>query len=323
MNEVKHGIIRASAGSGKTYQLARRFIRLLALKVAPEKIAALTFTRKAAGEFFDRILRRLAELAEHPEGAGEYLEELKGWSAEEIAGLLRTVIERMDRLRLGTMDSFFATMVRCLPFDLGLSGVGALLSEEERDEATEETLDSLLREAMRPENDAARRALLEAWKRAFYGRESGSPVRDLEPWLKQMHPLFLATPGMEFWGDPATIWKDRNAAVWHADGDLMKAKSKTELQAAIERFTPEGQRFWDEFFAQLEKHIAGEPGFDKSRLKYMLEQGRGDPSKLQVGTEWKIGRGKAVNLSIKEGTALHEVLMILVGRELKVRCERT
>lgn len=53
--------ISASAGTGKTYQLASRFIALLMLGVEPEKIIALTFTKKAAGEFRSRILHALAE----------------------------------------------------------------------------------------------------------------------------------------------------------------------------------------------------------------------------------------------------------------------
>jgi|GEM_PF-1952419 len=53
--------ISASAGTGKTYQLVSRYIALLMLGVAPEKIIALTFTRKAAGEFRGRILHALAE----------------------------------------------------------------------------------------------------------------------------------------------------------------------------------------------------------------------------------------------------------------------
>jgi ATP-dependent helicase/nuclease subunit A len=44
-----HTMISASAGSGKTHALVNRTIRLLAHKVRPERIIALTFTRKAAG----------------------------------------------------------------------------------------------------------------------------------------------------------------------------------------------------------------------------------------------------------------------------------
>ncbi len=54
-------LISASAGTGKTYQLASRYIALLMLGVEPEKIIALTFTKKAAGEFRSRILHALAE----------------------------------------------------------------------------------------------------------------------------------------------------------------------------------------------------------------------------------------------------------------------
>ena len=66
---LQHTSIRASAGTGKTYQLANRYIALLLLqglgggKIAPEKIVAMTFTRKGAGEFAERILHRLAAAA--------------------------------------------------------------------------------------------------------------------------------------------------------------------------------------------------------------------------------------------------------------------
>lgn len=57
--------IAASAGTGKTYQLASRYIALLVLGARPEEIIALTFTRKAAGEFRNRILHALAEGADN------------------------------------------------------------------------------------------------------------------------------------------------------------------------------------------------------------------------------------------------------------------
>ena len=55
MSALRHEMIFASAGSGKTFALTTRFIRLLALGAAPERIVALTFTRKAAGEFFGEM----------------------------------------------------------------------------------------------------------------------------------------------------------------------------------------------------------------------------------------------------------------------------
>lgn len=58
---VSGNIIAASAGTGKTYQLASRFLALLALGEDPGAMVALTFTKKAAGEFRNRIFRTLAE----------------------------------------------------------------------------------------------------------------------------------------------------------------------------------------------------------------------------------------------------------------------
>ena len=51
---LQHTSIRASAGTGKTYQLANRYIALLLLqamnggKISPDRIVAMTFTRKGA-----------------------------------------------------------------------------------------------------------------------------------------------------------------------------------------------------------------------------------------------------------------------------------
>ncbi|MBT6102554.1 MAG: UvrD-helicase domain-containing protein, partial [Verrucomicrobia bacterium] len=71
MNRIPNMMIRASAGSGKTFQLTNRFIRLLLHGEAPERIIALTFTRKAAGEFFEGILDKLAKAASDPAEAAD------------------------------------------------------------------------------------------------------------------------------------------------------------------------------------------------------------------------------------------------------------
>lgn len=61
--QINGNLIAASAGTGKTYQLTSRFVALLALGAKPEKMIALTFTKKAAGEFRNRIFQALSDAA--------------------------------------------------------------------------------------------------------------------------------------------------------------------------------------------------------------------------------------------------------------------
>ena len=57
---LSHLRITASAGTGKTFRLTDRIVELLLLWVEPRKILALTFTRKAAGEFLRKLLEKLS-----------------------------------------------------------------------------------------------------------------------------------------------------------------------------------------------------------------------------------------------------------------------
>ena len=72
MKPAGHVMILASAGSGKTYALTNRFVQLLAGGAAPERIVALTFTRKAAGELSGRIRTRIGQLADAGLVADDY-----------------------------------------------------------------------------------------------------------------------------------------------------------------------------------------------------------------------------------------------------------
>jgi ATP-dependent helicase/nuclease subunit A len=129
--KFSHVVIRASAGSGKTFQLSNRYIALLHRGVPPEKILAVTFTRKAAGEIFDRIVLRLAEAARDDERRRELAENIgvDQLTAEECRSLVMSVVGALHRLRIGTLDSFFAKIAGSCSLEIGLP-VGWRIVEE-------------------------------------------------------------------------------------------------------------------------------------------------------------------------------------------------
>lgn len=116
-----HIAIRASAGTGKTFSLTNRYLRLLAMDVEPRRICAVTFTRKAAAEIAERLLLRLAEGATD---AGK-LRELRRHVHEELtadrcAELLRRLVGDLHQLRISTLDSLYAAMARAFAFEIDL-----------------------------------------------------------------------------------------------------------------------------------------------------------------------------------------------------------
>ena len=99
----------ANAGSGKTFALTTRIIRLLLAGVSMDRIAALTFTRKSAGEFLDELLVRLAEAAIDRKKLAALAEacDESELSSADCCELLRHIIDHFGRLGLSTIDSFF------------------------------------------------------------------------------------------------------------------------------------------------------------------------------------------------------------------------
>lgn len=123
-------LIRASAGSGKTYQLSTRYLSALR-RSTPDRILATTFTRKAAGEILERVLTRLADAVLDPERRAELATALPcpGMSADQARELLLRMVRSLHRARIGTLDSFFAQVARAFALELGLPPNWRVLDE--------------------------------------------------------------------------------------------------------------------------------------------------------------------------------------------------
>jgi ATP-dependent helicase/nuclease subunit A len=118
----KNQVIRASAGSGKTHQLTTRYLALLAAGVEADAILATTFTRKAAGEILDRVLERLALASGETTAAKQLAAQIgaENLGQADFVRLLRRLLQNLNRVRIGTLDSFFMALAGSFIFELGL-----------------------------------------------------------------------------------------------------------------------------------------------------------------------------------------------------------
>lgn len=128
---LAHLLIRASAGTGKTFQLSNRYISLLAGGVPPSSILATTFTRKAAGEIRDRILERLADAVLSPSAEADLKKHLhipSSITPNSFESCFQTMLAELNRLNIGTLDSFFSVWTSKLALEFGLTPGWSMLS---------------------------------------------------------------------------------------------------------------------------------------------------------------------------------------------------
>jgi ATP-dependent helicase/nuclease subunit A len=122
-------VIEACAGSGKTWMLVSRIIRLLLTGVAPAQILAITFTRKAAQEMAARLRDWLRDLATaDDEKVREFLRE-RAVPAGEIDGLApkaRLLYEEFltaqPSVTIATFHSWYLQLLRRAPLDAEVPG---------------------------------------------------------------------------------------------------------------------------------------------------------------------------------------------------------
>ena len=100
-------IISAGAGAGKTTSLSKEIINVVQQKIAPEKIVATTFTKKAAEELIERIR----------------LELLKSGNTDEASRILDGYV--------GTMNSVFGRLIKEFALEIGLSPEQNILEDSE------------------------------------------------------------------------------------------------------------------------------------------------------------------------------------------------
>ncbi|NLE94928.1 MAG: UvrD-helicase domain-containing protein, partial [Dehalococcoidia bacterium] len=248
-NAIGHEAISASAGSGKTFELAHRYIGLLARGVAPESIVALTFSRKAAGEISDSIVRYLCDAASTEVEAQHLAQRIRtpGISQAHCLSLLRTFIERLHLIHLGTLDSFTAGILRSFPFELGIPP-GFQLMESGGAVALE-----MQQQVMEQMSLRSRNAVGQAIRQASYGRSNkrveeiaGEFVSEHQPWIRVL-------PEAGRWGTRSVIWP--HGTPWlDAPLDVETAADALEGFLSTAGWTIAATEKWMEFVAAARRY---------------------------------------------------------------------
>ena len=178
-------VYRASAGSGKTYTLALKYISL-ALKSGSKgftHVLAVTFTNKATGEMKDRILENLYGLSRGLDA--NFLEDVKEitkLSEQEIqrksTEMLCYIMNDFDHFRVETIDSFFQSLLTNLAFELGLTRGFKVDLDDKR--VISIAVERILRRIDQEEKNGLRRIVKESLIRSLEDGKSWDIAKDLK-----------------------------------------------------------------------------------------------------------------------------------------------
>jgi ATP-dependent helicase/nuclease subunit A len=126
---VHNVVLEASAGTGKTSVLVTRYVNLLTRGVDPGNILAITFTRKAAAEMRERIIRDLRRAAE------QSTFDRARWTA---------IRDRLADIQISTIDAFCLSLLREFPLEADLDPGFGMADETEVPRLVDQSLDTSL-----------------------------------------------------------------------------------------------------------------------------------------------------------------------------------
>lgn len=140
-NPYQSILVSASAGSGKTYQLSRRFLALVSAGAQPSSILTVTFSRKAAAEMRSRVIADAIAYGNADKAFAGFHEELSYWRKQALheglnvpelldaKAVSQLIVQNTQSLAITTIDGIL--MEWCLKFPLEsaqTSGEASLIS---------------------------------------------------------------------------------------------------------------------------------------------------------------------------------------------------
>jgi ATP-dependent helicase/nuclease subunit A len=229
-------VVEACAGSGKTWLLVSRIVRLLLAGVPPGEILAITFTRKAAQEMQARLHEWLHLLAVRDDNiVREFLreravDEIDDALLAKARGLYRDALLAQPAITISTFHGWFMQIIQRAPLNAGVP-VGMQLLERTsalREEAWQAFADSL---RVVPEGETAQ---FMQWLFGEYGLHSTRAL--LENFVYKRAEWWAYTQGR----NDAVAWATeqlQNELEVDADADpIADACTDASLQAAVLAF---------------------------------------------------------------------------------------
>jgi len=202
-------IVEAAAGTGKTTELVSRIVAVLARGGARiERVAAVTFTRKAAGELKLRLRQEL--------------DRARSETADDaVRSSLEDALERLEEARVGTIHSFCADILRERPVEAAIDPAFEELSESEARRLQAQAFRSWIQDRLGRSSPGLRRALVRLAR--VGSRDERTPMERLE----------AAAAGMFEWRDFPAPWR-REAFDREREIDALVGRAR-ELAAAAAR----------------------------------------------------------------------------------------
>ena len=128
--------VSANAGSGKTFVLARRVIRLLLAGTEPSRILCLTFTKAAAAEMSNRVFAELGSWTELSDAdLRQKLDELEGHRPTEATlqlarRLFARALETPGGLKIQTLHAFAERLLHQFPLEANVPAHFEILDDQ-------------------------------------------------------------------------------------------------------------------------------------------------------------------------------------------------
>lgn len=144
--------VTASAGTGKTKVLTDRILNLLLQGFAPERILCLTFTKAAASEMVNRLMKRLAQWVTLPSHElNEELYNLLGADSLSPALLTRArhlftlVLDAPGGMKIQTIHGFCQSILSRFPLEADIPPQFRVLDDHQAEEIVQEALYAVLK----------------------------------------------------------------------------------------------------------------------------------------------------------------------------------